>query len=167
MGFMVFKSTGLDSQFQRKNLFWKICMECQNITKKVSKIGLPNQTSKIWHILAHISGLGAYFSKPIFALKLWVQAGRFEYHEPYNLNNFFFTYKGVRATFGVASGNSSRPPRELKFFLVSPMTYSNGKMQRANSNSKILFFWTPLPLALVFQDSFIHQILSSFCASIP
>ena len=58
--------------------------------------------------------------------------------------NFFFTYKGVRATFGVASGNSSRPPRELNFFLVSPMTYSNGKMQRANSNSKILFFWTPL-----------------------
>ena len=79
MGFMVFKSTGLDSRFQRKNRFWKICTESQDIIKKVSKIGLPNQTSKIWHILADISRLGAYFSKPIFALKLWVQAGRFEY----------------------------------------------------------------------------------------
>ena len=97
MGFMVFKSTGSDSRSQRKNRFWKICTESQDITKKVSKIGLPNQTTKIWHILADISGLGAYFSKPIFALRPWVRAGRFEYHEPYNLNNFFFTYKGVRA----------------------------------------------------------------------
>ena len=97
MGFMVFKSTGLDSRLQRKNQFQKICTECQDITKKVSKIGLPNQTSKIWHVLADISRLGAYFSKQIFALKPWVQAGRFEYHEPYNPNDFFFTYKGVRA----------------------------------------------------------------------
>ena len=90
MGFMVFKSSGSDSRFQRKNRFWKICTESQDITKKVSKIGLPNQTSKIWHILADISGLGAYFSKPIFALEPWVQAARFEYHEPHNPNNFFF-----------------------------------------------------------------------------
>ena len=74
MGFMVFKSTGSDSRFQRKNRFWKICTESQDITKKVSKIGLPNQTSKIWHILTDISVLGAYFSKPSFVLKLWAQA---------------------------------------------------------------------------------------------
>ena len=74
-----------------------MCTESQDITKKVSKIGLPNQTTKIWHILADILGLGAYFSKPIFALKPWVRGGRFEYHEPYNPNNFFFTYKGVRS----------------------------------------------------------------------
>ena len=41
-------------------------------------------------------GLGEYFSKPIFALKPWDWAGRFENHEPYNLNDFFLTYKGVR-----------------------------------------------------------------------
>ena len=35
--------------------------------------------------------------KPIFALKLWVQAGRFEYCEPHNRKNFFQTYKGVLA----------------------------------------------------------------------
>ena len=94
MGFMVFKSTGSDSRFQRKNRFWKICTESQDITKKVSKIGLPNQTSKIWHILADISVLGAYFSKPIFALKPWVRASRFEYHEPHNPNNFFSLKNG-------------------------------------------------------------------------
>ena len=48
--------------------------------QKMSKIGLPNQTSKIWHILADILGLVGYFSKPLFALKPWVQAGWFEYH---------------------------------------------------------------------------------------
>ena len=109
MGFMVFKSTGLDSRFQRKNRFWKICTESQDITKKVSKIGLPNQTSKIWHILADISGLGAYFSKPIFALKPWVRAGRFEYHQPHNPNDFFFTYKGVRAILSAISSSENGP----------------------------------------------------------
>ena len=92
MGFMVFKSTGLNSRFKRKNRFWKNCTESQNITKKVSKIGLPNQTRKIWHISADISELDAYFSKQFLALKPWVQAGRFEYHEPHNLNNFIFTF---------------------------------------------------------------------------
>ena len=32
----------------------------------------------------------------VFALKPYVQAGRFEYHEPHNLNNFLFTFKGVK-----------------------------------------------------------------------
>ena len=45
---------------------------------------------------------------------------------------------------GGARGGSSGWPRGLKFFLVSYMTYSNGKMHRANSNLKMLTFWTPL-----------------------
>ena len=94
IGFMVFKSTNSDSRFQRKNRFWRICTESQDINKKMSKIGLPNQTTKIWHILTDISGLGAYFSKLIFALKPWVRAGQFEYHEPYNPINFFSPLKG-------------------------------------------------------------------------
>ena len=53
------------------------------------KFRLPNQTFIFWDILANISGLGTYFSKPIFALKPWAQAGCFEYHEPYNRKNFF------------------------------------------------------------------------------
>ena len=40
------------------------------------------------YIFANISGLGEYFSKRIVALKHWVQAGRFEYHEPYIRNNY-------------------------------------------------------------------------------
>ena len=42
------------------------------------------------YIFANISGLGEYFSKPIFALKYWVQAGRFEYHEAYIQNNYYY-----------------------------------------------------------------------------
>ena len=48
----------------------------------------------IWHILDNILGLGAYISKSIFALKPWYWAGRFEYHELYNLNNFLSLLKG-------------------------------------------------------------------------
>ena len=43
------------------------------------------------HFFGNIIGLGTYFSKPIFALKPWVRAGQFEYHEPHNRNNIFST----------------------------------------------------------------------------
>ena len=58
------------------------------------------------------------FSKPIFALKPWDWAGRFEYHEPYNRNDFFSHYKGVKEIF------RSSPPKlknvkikKIMFFL--------------------------------------------------
>ena len=79
MGFMVFKSTGFDSRFQ---------------PKKCPKSAFQTKTSKIWHILADILGLGAYFSNPIFSLKPWVQACRFEYHKPCELNEIVFSYTG-------------------------------------------------------------------------
>ena len=71
--------------------FWKICIGSQNIDKNVSEYDLPNQTFKFWHIFINILGPDAYFSKPIFALKPWGQAGRFEYNEPYNKRK---THKG-------------------------------------------------------------------------
>ena len=51
--------------------------------------------SKMSYFFANISGSDAYFFKLIFALKPCVQAGRFEYHEPYDWKIFFLTYKGV------------------------------------------------------------------------
>ena len=65
---MVLKTTGLNPQFQRKNRFG--------------------------NMFGNISGLGACISKPIVALKPWVQAGRFEYHKPYNRKNFFGLIRG-------------------------------------------------------------------------
>ena len=53
------------------------------------------------HFFGNILGLGAYFFKPIFALKPWVQAGRFEYHEPYNPNNFFSLIFGPNCAMAV------------------------------------------------------------------
>ena len=52
-------------------------------------------------------GLGAYFSKPIFLLKPWDWASQFECHEPFNRNDFCFTYKGVREIL-------MQPPPKLK-----------------------------------------------------
>ena len=89
MGFMVFKSTGLDSRFQRKKQFWKICTESRDIGQNVSNFAGLVWKADFGHFFGNISGLGAYFSKSIFALKPWAQAGRFEYHEPYNQKNFF------------------------------------------------------------------------------
>ena len=60
------------------------------LNQNVPKFMLPNQTCIFWDILANISGPVAYFSKPIFALKPWAQAGHFEYHKPYKRNKFFF-----------------------------------------------------------------------------
>ena len=64
----------------------EVILFCQN----VSKFRSPNQICKILDILANILGPVAYFSKPIFALKPWAQAGCFEYHKPYKLNEIFF-----------------------------------------------------------------------------
>ena len=73
--------------------------ESQDITKKVSKIGIPNQTSKILHILAGISGLEHIFQNRILDWK----------HEskPVDLNpmnpiflKIVFTFKGVSAKLG-------------------------------------------------------------------
>ena len=86
---MVVKTTGLNPGFQRKNRFYKICIESRDIGKNVSKFSFSSKMSKISYIFANISGPDAYFSKPIFALKPWVQAGCFDYHKPYNRKNFF------------------------------------------------------------------------------
>ena len=83
---MVLKTTGLSSRFQQKNRFWKICTESWDIGQNVGKYGGLVWQPDFGHILADISGLGQYFLKPIFALKPWAQAGRFEYHEAYKLN---------------------------------------------------------------------------------
>ena len=126
IGFMVFKMTGSDSRFQRKNRFWKICTESRDIGQNVSNFAGLVWKAVFGHVFADISGLGAYFSKPIFALKPWVRAGRFEYHEPYNLNNFFFTYKGVRHFFEVASPQAKSPQKRKKLFFPILYTDRNG-----------------------------------------
>ena len=93
--FLVFKvygtqTTGLSSRAQHKNRFPKLCIEFWDIGQNVSNFAGLVWKANFGHFFDDILGLGAYFSKPIFALKSWVQAGRFEYHEPHNLNNFFF-----------------------------------------------------------------------------
>ena len=90
IGFMVLKTTGLSPRFQCKNRFWKICIGSRDIGKKVANFRRFAWTAKFGYFFANISGLGAYFSKPIFALKRWAPAGRFEYHEAYNRKNLFF-----------------------------------------------------------------------------
>ena len=95
IGFMVLKTTGLGSRFQRTNWFWKVCPKSRDINQTVPKFRSPNQACIFSDVSANISRPFAYFSKPIFALKPWAQAGRFEYHEPYNRKNFFcLTFKG-------------------------------------------------------------------------
>ena len=106
IGFMVFKTTGLSSRFQRSNRFWKICIGSWVIGQNVQ-----NLVGLVWrvqfgHVLINISGSDAYFSKPNAALKPWAQAGCFEYHEPYKRKNFFLTYTVVLSNFQRICGGS-------------------------------------------------------------
>ena len=61
MGFMVFKSTGLDSRFQRKNCFWKICTESRDIGQNVSNFAGLVWKPDFLHFSGNILGLDAYF----------------------------------------------------------------------------------------------------------
>ena len=63
-----------------------MCNESKDIKQFVPKFRSPNQTFIFWDILDNISGPGANFSKPSFALKPSAEAGRFEYHEPHKRN---------------------------------------------------------------------------------
>ena len=71
-----------NDRFQWKNWFLKICTEFQDIGQNVQHFTDLVWRSEFGHILDNTSGLGAYFSKPIFALN------------PINWTNFFFTYIG-------------------------------------------------------------------------
>ena len=98
-GFRVLKTSGLNPGFQHKNRVGKICTESWVIGKNVSKYAGLVWRPWSWHILINISGPGAYFSKPIAALKPLAQAGCFEYHEPYKRNNFFLPLKRAHVIF--------------------------------------------------------------------
>ena len=93
---MVLKTTGLSSRCQRKNQYRNICIESWDIGQKVSKYAGLVWRPGFWHILISISGPGAYFSKPIFALTPWAQAGRFEYLNPKNKTMFCSCKGGCR-----------------------------------------------------------------------
>ena len=125
MGFMVFKSTGLDSRFQRKNRFWKICTGSRDIGQNMSNFAGLVWKADFGHFFGNILGLRTYFSKPIFALKPWVRAGWFEYHEPHNRNNFFFTYKGVCAIFRAISDTVPSLGFEFRFLRLFTQTQSH------------------------------------------
>ena len=70
---------------------------------------------EFWHILVNISGPSAYFSKPIFALKPWVQAGCFEYHEPYNRNSYYYYKLIIASASADASADLSADIPENRF----------------------------------------------------
>ena len=75
-------------------------------------VALPAELVR--HFFGNILGLGVYFSKPIFGLKPWVQADRFEYHKLYNRNNFFRTYKGALAN--LRGLNCKNIPKLQRFY---------------------------------------------------
>ena len=92
----------------RKNRFGKICTKSRDISQNGSNLGGLVWKADVLHFFVNILGLGAYFSKPIFELKFWVQANRFEYLGPHNLNDFFSPLKGTEPNFGGTSGGLSK-----------------------------------------------------------
>ena len=84
--FIVLKTIVLNTRIQRKNRFEKQPTLSRDIEEKtILTRGL------VWHamlknIFANISAQDGSFFKPIFALKPWVQDGRFEYNKRYKLS---------------------------------------------------------------------------------
>ena len=87
---MVLKTTNLSSRSQPKNRYQNKCTGSQDIGQNVQEYAGLVWEPDFWHVLLDISGPGAYFSKQIASLKPLAQGGRFEYHEPYKWNEFFF-----------------------------------------------------------------------------
>ena len=155
LGFMVLKTTGLTSRFQCKNRFWKLCFQSRDIDQKVSKFEDLVWRAKFWYILTNISGSEAYFSKPIYSLNSWDQAGHFEYNEGYKRTNFFALLMDG-GSLGSARGRSSRPCRELKCFGESYISMFDGKISCANSESNFGYFWPPLMLSSFLIGTYPH-----------
>ena len=86
----------LEPTFSPQKSVLKYMHQVLRYWQKVSKFSCSSKTTKIGYLFANIFGPNAYFSKPIFALKPWAQAGHFEYHEAHNRNNFFWLIKGSR-----------------------------------------------------------------------
>ena len=72
------------------------CSESWDIVQNVSNFAGLVWNADFGQFFRNNLGLNVCFSKPILALKPWDWAGQFEYHEPYNRINFFFTFKGAR-----------------------------------------------------------------------
>ena len=104
--FYLFQVFGSDIKSPTRTLFLIHCnkdIQCNSHQKNQLGLGTVKGVRNFWHfawkakfgyIFANMSGLGAYISKPIFVLKLWVQAGRFEYHKPFIRKIFFWLIKG-------------------------------------------------------------------------
>ena len=77
------------------------------------------------HIFANISGLGEYFTKSMFALKHKVKAGHFEYHEPYNRNDYYYYKVSVFRGFCYKQQNQTTTKKMAlrKFFKSSKVMH--------------------------------------------
>ena len=130
----------------------------------------------------NIFGLGAYFSKPFFALKPWVQAGRFEYHEPHNLSKFFFSpLKGSEPTFKGNSGGLRKLWFGWNFFCELIILFLMGKWFVFNSFWHFNLFGQPycrgssLPIELILipkhyswkYNTSLHHTYTSSCYMPP
>ena len=64
IGFIILKTTGLSSRFQRKNRFLEICIGSRDIGQNMTKF--EGWVWQVKRIFTNISGPYTYFSKPIF-----------------------------------------------------------------------------------------------------
>ena len=137
MGFIVFKLTGLVSRFQYKNWVWKICTESWDISQNVS-----NFAGLVWKAnFRQFFGTLCIFLKTDFCVEtvspsrlIWISWALWS-------DNFFFTYRGVRHFFEVASPQAKSPQkwRKLNF------SYS--------IHRKAWELWWPILIFVFFQFS--------------
>ena len=136
IGFIILRTTGLSSQLQCKNPFWKIYTESWALSKMFQNLG--HQTRN-WFI----------FFKTNFSLKLWAQAGRFEYHEHNKQNNVLsWVLRGRCELKYIRFPRSKSSWMALKLHRHDPYTIYHRKKDQAYKKVKFLDFQHTLFLRL-------------------
>ena len=112
------------------NGFWKIFTGSRDIYQNVPKSLSPNQTCIFWDILANISGLVAYFSKPIFAMKrFFLKCVHMTKCNQKTSGNIFFDFFCLRerlmphTNVRYRSENNAPIPERVKDFLLQCQKY--------------------------------------------
>ena len=134
MGFMVLKTTGLSSRFQRRNRFWKISdpeiliKTCQNWTRQTR----PTKFWTFWSITQD----PMHIFKTDFCVETVSSSRSFWIPWTHKGENFFFT-QGVLSNFQRICGGSKTFP-----YLLYPRATFPSWPKRSGEN---LIFQPPLP----------------------
>ena len=138
IGFIIFNTTGLISEFRGNDWFGEICIGSQNICINVSEFLSPNQTFKCWYIFTNILGLPEIFPNRFLRWKSEIEPVVLIIMSPINRQTFYAPYKGRSEIFRefVVSLKNSNPQKFLFSFTHYTREPKSPKEQKLSSKNE-------------------------------